>query len=186
MIALLVVVVAIVAVVAVVDPSRTATGTSPETWGGVFCGSLGRWSATITDGATAIQSSSETAEATPTARTALIVGFLDRFADTTQGFARRVARAGAPDTGDGDRIQQAVLQGIAGIEARVGALRAAATALPIDDGAAFEAAVTALVAQFDAMTVPFDRTMRRVGRLDRDDDLSDTLRRLAVCRKYLG
>lgn len=171
-----------VAAALIVGCRGPADGTTPETWGAIFCGSLGRWSGALADGATDLQS----AATETTARHADIVRYLDRIAISTDEFRRQVERAGDPDTADGARIEKAVLRGIAGIGARVQALRRAAVALPTDDPGAFDAAVTGLVSELTAVTRPFDRAMRRVTRLDRDDELSDSLGRLAVCRRHLG
>lgn len=166
-------------------PARAATAPRAE-WGATFCSSLGKWSDTITKGATEILSSGSATETSPADGKAIIVAFLDDFAGTTRSFYKRMKKAGNPDTDDGASIQKAILRGIAGIESRIGDLQGLAGALPDTDPVAFQSSLNDLVSAFDTVSVPFDNAMTKVGKLDKDDELSDSLRELKACKQQFG
>ena len=175
---------AFVALAALPAQAKTA---DPEQWGATFCGSLSKWSDTVTEGASEIQSSVKPGTTiTPTAGKAIIVGFLGDFVDTTHTFYTSMKKAGNPDTDNGAKIQKEILKGIGGIESRVGDIQGLATALPTTDPVAFQTSVSALTAAFDTVSTPFDSAMSKVAVLDKDNDLSDSLSKVKSCKALFG
>jgi len=165
-------------------PAQAKTAPA-EKWGATFCSSLTDWRDEITEGDADIQSS-VSANITPEAGKAIIVGFIGDFVDTTHSFYTSVKKAGTPDSDNGAKIQKEILKGIAGIESRGGDMESLATALPTADVTAFKTSVSALSSAFDTVSTPFDNAMTKVAALDKDNDLSDSLQKVRSCKALFG
>ena len=158
----------------------------PEKWGATFCGSLTDWSDEVTDGAAEIQDSLQGTNVTPVQGKAVITGYIGDIGDATNKFYTRVKKAGNPDATNGAKIQKAILQGIQGIETRVGDIEALSQNLPTTDVASFQTSVQALSAAFDTVSQPFDQAMDKVTTLDKGDALSGELQNVKACRALFG
>lgn len=158
----------------------------PEKWGATFCGSLTEWSDRVTGGADEIQQSLQGTNLTPVQGKALITGYIGDIGDATTEFYTRVKKAGNPDSTNGTKIQKTILQGIQGIETRVGDMEALSENLPTTDVTSFQTSVQALSTAFDTVSQPFDQAMTKVASLDKGDALSDKLQKVKACQALFG
>lgn len=177
--ALVVGVVGVALLVAQAVPASATT--TPEDWGETFCTETVNWLSGAAAGANELSAQAEDPDLTPAQGKALIVEYLATGVSATKSFGRSLERVGAPKTGNGARIQAAVLAGIAGSGAELAVLLKLAKALPTGSPTAFSKGATKLGNKLASFSEPFQKGLDRADRLDKGNALGDVLESLPAC-----
>jgi hypothetical protein len=180
----------LVAVLGVLLIGMTACGSSDDTaenrrWARTFCTTLDTWQDENTEASAALQQYLQTPGLDTTATKARLTEYLDEASDSARRLIRALRRAGPPAIDAERRAVRTLDEGTEAVLDAIGDARTAVEALPVDDGAAFQAGVETANARLGEGFESLGAALERINRLDTDGKLEEAERSVKACRPLL-
>jgi hypothetical protein len=180
------------AVVCVLAVAASACGSSDDSaaenrrWARSFCTSLDAWQAETTSSSEALQEYLKTPNLDTAAARARLAVYLEEATDSTDRLVRQLRRAGGPAIDARRKAVRTLEDGSAAVQDAIADARTAVEALPVNDGAAFQAGIAAANTRLSEGFASFGDALDRVNRLDADGELVEAERSVKACRPLLS
>jgi hypothetical protein len=155
--------------------------TAPDQWADTFCTETATWLTGAQQGANKLSSQAADPSLTPADAKKLLADYLGTGVQATKAFLQEVKGAGVPDVKNGPKIQAAIVDGIAGSQAKLTALEKTAEKLPTKPLRVFQKASSKLGDQLGTFADPFTKGVSAAKSLDTSGELGNAINTLPSC-----